>query len=317
MTHPLKIVFAGTPEFAAYHLHCLLNSEHQVCAVYTQPDRPAGRGKRLQASPVKVLAQQHDIPVLQPDSLKGEDAQQTLAAFEADVMIVVAYGLLLPQSILDTPAQGCLNVHGSILPRWRGAAPIQRAIEAGDLHSGVTIMQMEAGLDTGPMLLKTTLEISHLTGGQLHDALMKQGGDALLQVLADLPAYLQQAEPQADAQACYAAKLTKQEALIDWQQPASVLLRKINAFNPWPVCYTLLNDSPLKIWQASVCDYQGTAQPGEIVQADKSGIVVATGAQALCLTQLQPANSRAMSAADLLNSRKDALTVGTCLGTLS
>ena len=231
----LNIIFAGTPDFAAVALAALLESEHNVIAVYTQPDRPAGRGRKLKASPVKQLALEHNLPVLQPTSLKGAEEQQQLADFQPDLMVVAAYGLLLPKVVLETPRYGCLNIHASLLPRWRGAAPIQRAILAGDSESGVTIMQMDEGLDTGGMLYKLTTPIDDGDSAQqLHDRLAELGADALLQTLAKLPGGLEP-EPQDEAQATYAKKLDKQEAAIDWTHSARQITRQINAFNPWPV----------------------------------------------------------------------------------
>ena len=241
MSSSLRIVFAGTPEFAASHLQALLDSEHSVVAVYTQPDRPSGRGQKLTPSAVKQLALKHDIPILQPVNLRSPEAQQELAAFNADLMVVVAYGLILPQVILDTPRLGCINSHASLLPRWRGAAPIQRAIEAGDSQSGVTVMQMEAGLDTGPMLLKVSTPILATdTGGSLHDRLATLGPDAVLQAIQGLTDGSLVGEKQLDGLATYAHKLNKQAAVIDWQRPATELDCRIRAMYPWPICHTTL-----------------------------------------------------------------------------
>ncbi|MEM0955757.1 MAG: methionyl-tRNA formyltransferase, partial [Pseudomonadota bacterium] len=234
MTQP-RVVFAGTPAFAASHLNALIGANLTPVAVYTQPDRPAGRGKKLTASPVKLAAAAAGLPVLQPDSLRTEAAAGTLADLNADVMVVVAYGLILPQKILDTPRYGCINVHASLLPRWRGAAPIQRAIEAGDSQSGVTIMKMEAGLDTGPMLKSAAVEITpHMHSGMLHDQLAEVGPPALIDVLRALPDKLLGAELQDDSLATYAAKIDKGEAAIDWALDAPTLDRRIRAFNPFP-----------------------------------------------------------------------------------
>ena len=238
MAHtPLRLIFAGTPEFAALHLKALIESKHQLLAVYTQPDRPAGRGKKLQSSPVKQLAERCDLPVYQPPTLRDRDAQRQLAALGADVLIVVAYGLILPQPVLDTPRFGCLNVHASLLPRWRGAAPIQRAIEAGDRETGVTIMQMDAGLDTGDMLASAHCPIgSRATAATLHDTLAELGAPLLLRVLADLPSYQRGALPQEEALATYAGKIHKSEGALDWPPDCVQLGRRIRAFNPFPVC---------------------------------------------------------------------------------
>lgn len=306
MSKPLRIVFAGTPDFAARHLAALLSSQHQVVAVYTQPDRPAGRGKKLTASPVKNIALEHDIPVYQPASLRNEEAQQELAAIDADIMVVVAYGLLLPQEVLDTPRLGCINVHGSILPRWRGAAPIQRSIWAGDTETGVTIMQMDIGLDTGDMLKVATLPIEASdTSATMYEKLADLGPDALIDCLSDIANGTAVAVKQDDELANYAKKLSKEEALIDWTMDAAVIERCVRAFNPWPMSYFTVAEQNIKVWQAAVeADNQGKA-PGTILSADKQGILVATGNGALRLLSLQPPGKKAMTAADLLNSRRE------------
>lgn len=313
MTTPLKIIFAGTPDFAAKHLSHLLASQHNVVAVYSQPDRPAGRGKKLQASPVKQIALQHNLPVYQPQSLRTKDAQQQLAELDADIMVVVAYGLILPEEVLQTPKLGCLNVHGSLLPRWRGAAPIQRAIWAGDSQTGVTIMQMDKGLDTGAMLLKRSIAIEATdTSASLYDKLAKIGPQALLDTLNTLQQI--SAEPQDDRQATYADKLSKQEAKIDWTLNAAQLARNVRAFNPWPVAFfeITVEGLPLaiKVWQADVVENVGSKPAGEILQADKHGLVVATGEHALRITQLQIPGKKAMKVADIINARKDWFPVG-------
>lgn len=312
---PLRIIFAGTPDFAARHLQALLNSEHQVVAVYSQPDRPAGRGQQLQASPVKQLALQHDIPVYQPKSLKKAKAQAELAALNADLMVVVAYGLILPAVVLNTPTLGCINVHGSLLPRWRGAAPIQRALWAGDAQTGVTIMQMDEGLDTGAMLSTATLAIKPTdTSASLYEKLAEIGPKALLDALKDLPALQQKAVTQDDSQANYAEKLSKEEAQLDFTKPAVALEREIRAFNPWPVSYLQLGKQQLKIWQARVEPLTQTATPGTVLKVDKKGIVIATGEGALVLEQLQPPGKKAMAVADFINGRADWFPVGQVLG---
>nr|WP_290444437.1 methionyl-tRNA formyltransferase [Pseudoalteromonas sp. XMcav2-N] len=309
----MRIVFAGTPDFAAKHLAALIASHHDVVAVYSQPDRPAGRGKKLKASEVKTLALEHNLPVYQPQSLKSDDAQSELAALNADVMVVVAYGLLLPKAILDTPRLGCLNVHGSILPRWRGAAPIQRAIWAGDKETGVTIMQMDEGLDTGDMLHIATCPIdANETSASLYHKLAELGPDALVETLNKLAEDKLSAEPQDDAQANYAKKLSKEEANIDWAMDAVQIERNIRAFNPWPVCYTQMQGQTVKVWQASVVAQQGT--PGQVLSADKTGITIACGEQALTITQLQPQGKKPMSAQDFLNGRSDWVTPGSQVG---
>lgn len=301
---PLRIVFAGTPEFAATNLQAVLSSRHKVIGVYTQPDRPAGRGQKLTASPVKQLAQQHDIPVYQPLSLRNTEAQAELASLEADLMVVVAYGLILPQGVLDTPRLGCINVHASILPRWRGAAPIHRAVLAGDSESGVTIMQMEAGLDTGPMLQKVFTPIAATeTSGTLHDRLATLGADALLQVLEHLAEGPLQGEVQDDALATYAHKLEKEEGQLDWHLPAAQLDRQVRGLHPWPVAYTDAGDKRIRVLAASVDAIQHDKQPGTLLQADRSGLLIACGDGALRLTHIQLPGSRAMAVADVLNSR--------------
>ena len=315
MTTPLRIIFAGTPDFAADHLRALLASEHQVVAAYTQPDRPAGRGKKLTPSPVKVLAEQHSIPVFQPESLKGEEAQQELAAIDADVMVVVAYGLLLPKAVLDMPVFGCLNVHGSILPKWRGAAPIQRAVWAGDEETGVTIMQMDVGLDTGDMLHAARLSISPQdTSATLYDKLAALGPTALVEVLDNLSAFTANAEKQDDSAATYAKKLSKEEALIDWQQPAEQIERNIRAFNPWPVAWMQVGNDNVKVWSANVSDDSSTHTPGTVVRADKNGIVIATGTRNLCITQLQIPGKKALPAVDVINARQSWFVAGQPIG---
>jgi methionyl-tRNA formyltransferase len=309
----MRIVFAGTPDFAADHLKALLDSPYKVVAVYTQPDRPAGRGQKLMPSPVKQLALQHDIPVYQPQTLRNPDAQAELAALAPDLMVVVAYGLILPQVVLDIPRLGCINSHASLLPRWRGAAPIQRAVEAGDAESGVTVMRMEAGLDTGPMLLKVSTPISSDdTGGSLHDRLAQMGPPAVLQAIAGLEAGTLTGEVQDDSLATYAHKLNKDEARIDWQRPAVELERLVRAFFPWPICHSLLAGEALKVLAAQVAEGQGT--PGEILGASKDGLVVACGSQALCLTRLQLPGGKPLNFSDLFNSRREKFAVGTVLG---
>ncbi len=313
MSAPLKIIFAGTPDFAARHLDALLASEHQVTGVFTQPDRPAGRGNKLTPGPVKVLAQTHGIPVFQPKSLRPEENQQLVADLQADIMVVVAYGLILPQAVLSMPRLGCVNVHGSLLPRWRGAAPIQRALWAGDSETGVTIMQMDAGLDTGDMLLKLNCPIGpDDTSASLYNRLAELGPQGLLQTLTMLATNRAQPEVQDNALATYAEKLSKEEARLDWTLPAAQLERCIRAFNPWPVSYFLIDDQPVKVWQATVLPHQDK-QPGEILHADKQGIQIATADGVLNLLSLQPAGKKPMSAQDLLNSRREWFTPATVL----
>lgn len=308
----LRIVFAGTPEFAAAHLQALLQAGLNVVAVYTQPDRPAGRGHKLTPSAVKQLALQHDLPVFQPQTLRAEEAQAELAALHADLMVVVAYGLILPQAVLDMPRLGCINSHASLLPRWRGAAPIQRAIEAGDGETGVTVMQMEAGLDTGPMLLKSITPIRpDDTGGSLHDRLAEMGPPAVLQAIEGLATNALHGQVQDDSLATYAHKLDKQDARIDWSRPASELALMIRAFNPWPLAHARWQEQPLKVWGADVAD--GNGSPGEILDCDKQGLLVACGEQALRLTRLQLPGGKPLAFADLYNARRDQFVVGQTL----
>ncbi len=315
MSNSLRIIFAGTPDFAARHLQALLDAGHEVVAVYTQPDRPAGRGQQLQASPVKQLAVANDITVYQPKSLKKAKAQSELAALSADLMIVVAYGLILPPVVLAMPRLGCINVHGSLLPRWRGAAPIQRSIWAGDADTGVTIMQMDAGLDTGAMLSKISMPITAAdTSASVYDKLAILGPQALIAALKDLPNLQQNAQPQDDNAANYAEKLSKEEALLDFNKSAVALEREIRAFNPWPVSYLQLGAQQVKVWQSRVEAGQGV--PGTVVKVDKTGIAVATTDGLLVIEQLQPPGKKAMAVADFLNGRADWLQLGQQLSVL-
>lgn len=311
MSESLKIIFAGTPDFAARHLEALLHSEHEIVGVFTQPDRPAGRGKKLAYSPVKQLAEQYDMAVFQPESLRHEENQAIISDLNADLMVVVAYGLLLPEAVLKMPRLGCINVHGSLLPRWRGAAPIQRALWAGDSETGITIMQMDTGLDTGAMLHKFACPIgNHDTSATLYDKLAGIGPNGLLTAITQLAAGDARVEVQDNASATYASKLSKEESRLDWTLSATQLERCIRAFNPWPVSYFVLDEQPIKIWQASVLPHQENYQPGEIIAADKKGIQIATAEGVLNIEQLQPAGKKIMSAQDLLNSRRDRFKPG-------
>lgn len=311
MSSSLSIAFAGTPEFSVPVLEALLRSQHRVVAVYTQPDRPAGRGRQLAASPIKRVALAHGVPVEQPPTLKDAAAVERLASFSADLMVVVAYGLLLPQSVLDTPRLGCINVHASLLPRWRGAAPIQRAILAGDSESGVTIMQMEAGLDTGPMLLKRSTPIAEReTSATLHDRLAELGAQALLDALASLQTIVPEVQPEAGA--TYAAKIRKEEARIDWSRPAIEIDRMVRAFDPWPVAETRWNGQQLRVWDAQPRDAEQAATPGQVLACTNEGIDVATRGGILRLKRVQLAGRSAMSAGEFLNAhRLDGAVLGT------
>ncbi|MGM8761653.1 methionyl-tRNA formyltransferase [Enterobacter hormaechei] len=306
MSTSLRIIFAGTPDFAARHLDALLTSGHQIVGVFTQPDRPAGRGKKLMPGPVKVLAETHGVPVFQPASLRPEENQKLVEDLNADVMVVVAYGLILPKAVLDMPRLGCVNVHGSLLPRWRGAAPIQRALWAGDAETGVTIMKMDIGLDTGDMLYKLACPITaEDTSATLYDKLADLGPQGLIETLQQLADNTATPEVQDEAQVTYAEKLSKEEARIDWSLSAAQLERCIRAFNPWPMSWLMIDEQPVKVWKASVINGNASAEPGTIIDASKNGIQVATGEGILNLESLQPAGKKAMSAQDLLNSRRE------------
>jgi len=313
MTSPLRLAFAGTPDFAALHLSALLDTHHEIAAVFTQPDRPAGRGKQPRPSPVKSLALNHALPVLQPQTLRDPDVQRELADLDLDALIVVAYGLILPQAVLDIPRHGCINVHGSLLPRWRGAAPIQRAIEAGDAVTGITIMRMDAGLDTGPMLARASCDIPPLaTSGDLYALLAALGPKLLCEVLARLPAAIAESTAQDDSLATYAHKIDKGEARLDWQRPAAVLSRQVRAFNPAPGCFTFLGEERIKVWRATPQPGQD-AQPGTITDCAERGITVACGEGSLLLETLQFPGARAMDVGELLRGRSELLARGAVL----
>ncbi len=306
-----KIIFAGTPEFAAKSLAALLNTPHEIIAVYTQPDRPAGRGQKLAASPVKQLALQYNLPVLQPNTLKTPVEQEKLQSFNADLMIVAAYGLILPAAVLQAPRLGCLNIHASLLPRWRGAAPIQRAILAGDHETGITLMQMDEGLDTGAMLVKASCPIlASDTSESLHDRLAELAATTLISALENILASKIKAETQDSSQATYASKISKEEGKIDWQKDALSIDRQIRAFNSWPVAYTALNEQHLRILEAKALSEDNTGAPGTIMAISKSGLDVATGQGILRLLKVQLPGSKALAIADFLNARKDDFKVG-------
>lgn len=296
----MKIIFAGTPEFAVPSLQKLLDLGHDVCAVYTQPDRPAGRGQHLQPPPVKVLALAHHIPVLQPLTLKTDDEFQTFQAFNADLMVVVAYGMILPQTVLDAPRLGCINGHGSLLPRWRGAAPIQRAVIEGDHETGVTIMQIVKKLDAGDMLHKEIYAIKPTdTSAIVHDELSQLSAIGLEKVLDQIENGTLHAEPQDENLVTYAAKLTKEEAVIDWTQTAETLVRKIHGLNPWPVAHTLCNGLVMKIWAVEVLN-ESTGLKAGVARCTSKTLDVSTGDGFVRIHELQMPNGKRMSATAFL-----------------
>jgi methionyl-tRNA formyltransferase len=325
-TTTVNLIFAGTPEFAAIALQDLIDAGHHICAVYTQPDRPSGRGQKLTPSAVKALALTHNIPVYQPIHLKSSteeglaaqaELQQLVSDHHVDAMIVAAYGLILPQAVLDMPRLGCLNIHASLLPRWRGAAPIHRAILAGDAETGITIMQMDAGLDTGDMLYEAKLAIeSNDTSATLHDRLAILGGAAVVLTLEKLTHYQDSKTKQNNDLANYAAKLTKAEGQIDWTQPAVALDRLIRGLQPWPVAYTKIGDDVLRVWSAELINEAVKGQAGEILTVDRNGIAVACGdGHALRLTQLQWAGGKPLNSVQILQAQK--LQVGQRFETIS
>ena len=317
MTHSLKIIFAGTPEFSATTLQSLLDAKHNIVAVYTQPDRPSGRGRKLTASPVKTLAKEHGLVVVQPVSLKDVDIQQELANWHADLMVVVAYGLILPESLLTIPRLGCINIHASLLPKWRGAAPIQRAILAGDGQTGVTIMQMDAGLDTGNMLHKAVCDIKPGdTAEMLQKSLAELGASALLETLPQLSDGSLRSEAQDETQASYAEKLQKAEAELDWQQSADQLVRQVWGFNPWPVAFTRYDNQNLRIWMAesiikTTSLNTSSDNPGVVVAESQDGIDVQTGDGLLRILQLQLPGGKTLTAGQFINAHS---LLGTQLG---
>ena len=303
----MRVIFAGTPDFAASALAALIEAGHEILVVLTQPDRPKGRGMKLTPSPVKTLALQHNLPVWQPENLKDVSIQQQLRDLQADVMVVAAYGLLLPAAVLNIPEHGCLNIHASLLPRWRGAAPIQRAIEAGDVESGVCIMQMDVGLDTGDVLLSRNTPITDgTTAAQLHDALAVIGAEAIVEALAKLPELI--AVPQPEAGVTYAQKLSKADAEIDWALGAKQIHNKIRALNPVPGAWSSLNGQVIKVWASRVLASGSTAVEGSIVGADKQGIAVQTGEGVVLITELQASGSKRMAAAAFVAGHADLLS---------
>lgn len=300
----LRIIFAGTPEFAVPALEALLQGEHDLVAVYTQPDRPAGRGRKLQASPVKSLALQHEVPVLQPADFRNDADIERLRAFDADLMVVAAYGLLLPAAVLEAPRLGCVNIHASLLPRWRGASPMQQAILAGDESSGITLMKMDRGLDTGDMIASSSIEIDPAwSAGDLHDALAPLGAKLLLESLADIETALAAARPQDENLASYAPRLSKSQAEIDWNKSRAELAREVRAFNPWPVSYSHLEGENLRLWQARGAEADGPGETSEVVRHDADGLFVRCGDGLLQVTELQFAGRGRVNAAQALNAR--------------
>lgn len=308
----MRLVFAGTPAFSVPALDALVKAGHEIAAVYSQPDRPAGRGRKLTASPVALRAEQLGIPAFKPEKLRGNDAAiDQLRALRPDCMIVVAYGLILPQAVLDVPAHGCLNIHASLLPRWRGAAPIQRAVLAGDRETGVTIMRMDAGLDTGPMLLRETVPISEqTTSGELQERLSSLGAELMVRALALLEKGQLTEQAQADSGDSYAAKITKQEAQLDWSEDAQALLRRIHGYNPMPGAWSLIANDRIKLLRARCSEHAPDldALPGTVIAIDEAGLHVATGRGALCVTELQRPGSKIAAAAQAFRGRSIAGT---------
>jgi len=307
----MNIIFAGTPQFSVAALETLIASKHTVCAVYTQPDRQSGRGRKIKFSEVKHCAIEHNIPVEQPLDFKTDDSLETLKNYQADLLVVVAYGIILPLSVLNTPRFGCINIHASLLPRWRGAAPIQRAILSGDAETGVTLMQMDKGLDTGDMLAKVKLTIKpEDTSSSLHDKLSILGAAALANLLPAVEKQQLQATPQTESDVTYAHKLSKQEALIDWNKPAIDVLQAIQGYNPWPVAHTTLNDATLRIWAATSNNTCPAGITGQI-KTEKNRLFVACADNYIEITELQAANKRRMTASEYLAAHKiDTLTLG-------
>lgn len=300
-----RLIFAGTPDFAVPSLQALLAAEGVLVAVYTQPDRPAGRGRQPRPSPVKIQAQAASVPIYQPSSLRDPATQAEIVALAPDLLVVAAYGLILPPAVLAIPRLGCVNVHASLLPRWRGAAPIQRALLAGDAETGICIMRMEAGLDTGPVYARATCPIPRgTTGGELHDQLAVLGAETLRATLPALLAAIAVPVPQDDARATYAPKLEKAEAVLDWTRPALELERQVLAFNPYPVAQTYLDGQTLRVWRARAEQESSAAPPGTVLREGPAGIVVATGVGVLCLTEVQLPGGRPLPVAAFLAARR-------------
>jgi methionyl-tRNA formyltransferase len=300
----LRMIFAGTPEFAVPALQALARSEHEILSVYTQPDRPAGRGRKLQASPVKRCALDRGLPVCQPQNFKSADDIEALSALRADLMIVAAYGLMLTPPVLDAPRLGCVNIHASLLPRWRGASPIQQAILAGDSRSGVTLMKMDAGLDTGDIIASRAIDIGEdWSAGDLHDALAPLGAELLIDTIDHIETALGDACAQDESQATYAPRLLKQQAEIDWNKPLEQLLREVRAFNPWPVSYTFIGDQNLRLWAARAATGVSAGEPGEVVTHDSGGVYVSCGDAVMQVTELQFAGRNRCDAGQALNAR--------------
>ncbi|MBA2657625.1 MAG: methionyl-tRNA formyltransferase [Tatlockia sp.] len=310
----MRIIFAGTPEFTLPCLNALLNSGHELLAVYTQPDRPAGRGRKLQFSAVKTWALAHQLPVYQPENFKDDNAVAELAALQPDILIVIAYGLILPKKVLTLPTLGCINVHASLLPRWRGASPIQQAILHGDRESGISIMQMDEGMDTGDVLTEVTCLInSKESAGNLHDKLAQLAAEPLLNTLDALAKGQAKPKKQDNSQVCYAAKIKKEDAAIDWTKTAIEIAQQIRAFNPWPIAFTQLGNVNLRIHRAEVLEYPVSVPPGTIISLDKRGMLVATGKNALLVETLQFPGAKAMALADWLNAGRSQLHVNLVL----